>query len=174
MSSITSISAYSSGLVTRILTGWNLDISATNQGLCKFRSIISYTSMTTTIWFIAIATIDRWLSSSTLANRRHKSTIKNAHLATIILICTAFVVHIQMLVCFEANLIDTPQECFGKSSECRLISDLSFAIITVLLPLIIMIIFGLMTVIHVRQTRLRVHITTNGNSVGLKSSNLNE
>lgn len=169
MSSITSIVAFCSGLSTRIVIPWNLDFSTTNQGLCKFRSIISYTSLTATTWFIASATIDRWLSSSTIIARRQKSTIKNAYIGTIIIICVTFSIHIQVLVCFEANLRDAPQKCFGKSPECRLISDLSFVIITVLLPLIIMIIFGLLTVAHVRQSRHRIHNANKDSSNEAKS-----
>jgi hypothetical protein len=58
MSSITSISTFISGLTTHILSGWQLDYSATNQFLCKLRGLIAFGSLNATFWLIAFATID--------------------------------------------------------------------------------------------------------------------
>jgi hypothetical protein len=62
-----------------------------------------------------------------------------------------------MIFCYEANLINAPMQCYNKSPECRLISDLSFALISILFPLLLMILFGLKTISNVRQTLRRIH-----------------
>jgi hypothetical protein len=162
MSSIASIIAYSSGLSTRILSTWNLDLSNTNRGICKLRGIFVYTSLTATFWLIALATIDRWLSSSTIALRRQKSTLKNAQRGTVMIVCLSIGIYVQMLVCYEANLINTPLPCYSKSTACRLLGDLSFAFITIVCPLLVMVVFGLMTISNIRQAVHRVRPTNTG------------
>jgi hypothetical protein len=162
MSSISGIIAYSSGLSTRILSSWNLDLSNTNRGICKLRGIVVYASWTATLWLIALATIDRWLSSSTIALRRQKSTLKNAQRGTIIIVCLSIGIYVQLLVCYEANLIDTPLPCYSKSPECRLLADLSLALITIVCPLLVMVVFGLMTISNIRKTVHRVRPINNG------------
>jgi hypothetical protein len=162
MSSIASIIAFSSGLTVRILSSWNLDLSNTNRGLCKFRSLVLFASLTATFWLIALATIDRWLSSSTIALRRQKSTLKNAQRGTIIIVCLSIAIYVQLLVCYEANLVNTPLPCYGKSPQCRLLGDLSFALITIACPLLVMVVFGLMTISNIRQAVHRVHPTNTG------------
>ncbi|CAF0764246.1 unnamed protein product [Adineta steineri] len=157
MSSITSIIAFMSGLITRILSSWQLDFSETNRALCKLRGLFVYASMTSSFWLIALATIDRWLSSSHLTSRRRKSTLKNAQRGGIIIISLSIGIYLQILYCFDANLIDTPMQCYGKSSQCRILTDLSFALITILCPLLIMIFFSLMTISNVRQIHHRIH-----------------
>jgi hypothetical protein len=174
MSSVASIIAFSSGLSTRILSTWNLDYSNTNRGICKLRGIVLFASLTATFWLIALATIDRWLSSSTIALRRQKSTLKNAQRGTIIIVCLSVGIYVQMLVCYEANLINTPLPCYSKSTECRLVNDLSFALITILCPLLVMVVFGLMTISNIRQAVPRVRPrntgTTNDPGNGTRST----
>jgi hypothetical protein len=157
MSSIMSISTFFSGLTTRILSGWQLDYSTTNRFLCKLRGLVAFGSLNATFWLIALATIDRWLSSSILTSRRQKSTLKNAQRGTIFIISLSFGLYIQMLVCYEANLINTPTKCYSKSSACLLLNNLSLALISILCPLLIMILFGLMTISNIRQSHLRIH-----------------
>jgi len=157
MSSISSLIVFFSGLTTRILSSWNLDYSATNQVLCKIRGLIVFAFITATFWLIVLATIDRWLSSCILIYYRQKSTLKNARRGTIIIICLSIGLYIQMIFCYEANLINAPMQCYNKSPECRLISDLSFALISILFPLLLMILFGLKTISNVRQALRRIH-----------------
>ena len=54
-----------SSLIPRLLSTWNADIASTNQFLCKLRVFIFYDSITIASWLITLATVDRWLLSST-------------------------------------------------------------------------------------------------------------
>jgi hypothetical protein len=157
MSSITSLISFFSGLTTRILSGWHLDYSDVNQGLCKVRGFVVFAFITATFWLITMAAIDRWLASSTLATHRRKSTLKNAQRGTIVIIILSIGLYTQMLFCYEANLVNTPTKCYSKSSGCRFVSDLSFALISILFPLLLMISFGLKTISNIRQSHLRIH-----------------
>jgi Na+/melibiose symporter-like transporter len=58
-----------------------------------------------------------------------------------------------MLYCYKANLVDTPLHCYGKCQKCRLATDLIYALITIAIPSILMIIFSLMIISNIRHLR---------------------
>ena len=157
MSSITSLVVFFSGLTTRILSGWNLDYSDVNRGFCKIRGFVAFAFINATAWLIAMAAVDRWLVSSMLPSRRQKSTLRNARQATIVIIILSVGLYTQMLFCYEPNQVNTPMKCYSKSSGCRLATDLSFALITISFPLLLMIFFGLKTISNIRQSHRRIH-----------------
>jgi hypothetical protein len=70
----------------------------------------------------------------------------------IILFCSAFI-YLILFYCYEANLTNTPSTCNNKTDTCRILTDLIYIFITTLIPLILMIVFGLMTISNVRQAQ---------------------
>ena len=60
-----------------------------------------------------------------------------------------------MLYCYEANLPNTPLKCYGKTAYCRLLTDITYACFTIILPVVLMTIFGLMTISNMRQIQMR-------------------
>ncbi|CAM4782779.1 unnamed protein product [Rotaria magnacalcarata] len=152
ISSLTNMISITFGLSTRILSGWNMNFTDSNTLMCKFRAFVMLTSRTTSFWLIAFATIDRWFSSCCQYQRRQMSSLKNAQRGTIIIIILSILLYSQILYCYEANITSTPLKCYGKSAECRLLTDIIYALITILFPLLIMCIFGLMTISNIRQT----------------------
>ncbi|CAF0749928.1 unnamed protein product [Rotaria sp. Silwood1] len=152
ISSIANMISILFGLTTRILAGWNIDITDTNSLVCKFRAFIVFVSRTIAFWLIAFATIDRWFSSCSQYQRRQMSSLKNAQRGTIIIIILSILLYCQMIYCYEANMSSTPLPCYGKNVVCRFLTDLTYAIITILCPLLIMFIFGLITISNIRQT----------------------
>ncbi|UJR16747.1 hypothetical protein I4U23_003647 [Adineta vaga] len=154
------------GLITRVLSTWNADFTNTNDFLCKLRAFLIFNSSTIANWLITVATIDRWLSSSANIHRRQKSTLKNAQHSMIGIIILSSVCQIQQIFCFEANLINSPVKCYTRTVTCGILSDISLALLTILIPLVLMFVFGLMIISNVRQTKLRVQprIHTVGNN----------
>jgi hypothetical protein len=157
MSSIANIISILIGVPTRILAGWNIDPTNTLSWLCKCRAFLVFTSRTIAFWLIVLATIDQWLSSSMKVHHRQMSTLKNARKGILIVIFLSISLHIQMFYCYEANLTNTPLKCYGKSLECRLITDLTYSFLTIILPLLLTLIFGLKTVSNVHQVCSRIH-----------------
>ena len=143
-------------LSSRILSTWKADLSTTDSVLCKLRAFILFNSATIAAWLIALATVDRWLSSSTDANRRRQSTLRNAQRGMILIVVVSSLIETQKLYCYEANLTNTPIKCYTKNVACGIVSDLSLVLITILIPLVIMIMFGLMIISNVRQTQSRL------------------
>ncbi|CAF4427294.1 unnamed protein product, partial [Adineta steineri] len=116
----------------------------------KLRNFILYNSRTVFLWMIVLATIDRWLSSSISINLRSMSNLKNVQ---------------------RTNLSDILRACYGSTYSCRLTTDLIYAFGTVLLPLLLMIIFGLLTIKNVRHLQSRVH-AINGVMISLENRTL--
>jgi hypothetical protein len=151
-SSIANLISIIFGLTTRILAGWNLDFTATNGSLCKFRGYIMFVSRTIAFWLIALATIDRWCSSCSQYQRRQFSSLQHARHGTIIIVVISSLFYCQIFYCYDANIINAPLRCYGKTIMCRLLTDITYGFITILCPLLIMFIFGLMTISNIRQT----------------------
>ncbi|CAF1351589.1 unnamed protein product [Rotaria sordida] len=145
------------GLTTRIINGWTTVPTDYIGWACKLRAFVVFSTRTIASWLIVLATVDRWLLSSTNVHRRQKSTLKNAQRWTTTIVILSILLYAQQLYCYEANLIDTPLKCYGKTDACRLITDSSFAVITILFPLVLMILFGLLTISNVRQSQRRIH-----------------
>ncbi|CAF1593447.1 unnamed protein product, partial [Adineta steineri] len=149
ISSIANIISITCGLTSRILSGWNMDLTSTNAFLCKFRAFIMLVSRSIAFWLIALATVDRWLLSSYRHQRRQYSSLKNAQQGTIAIIILSSFLYCQVLYCYDANMILAPLRCYGKTITCRLVTDLTYALVTILCPLLIMCIFGLMTISNI-------------------------
>ncbi|CAF0845357.1 unnamed protein product [Rotaria sordida] len=152
ISSIANMISITCGLTTRILAGWNIDLTNTNSLSCKIRAFIMFVSRTIAFWLIAYATIDRWFSSCSQYQRRQMSSLKNAQRGTIIIIILSILLYCQIIYCYDANMITAPLPCYGKTVACRLSTDITYACLTVLCPLLIMFIFGLMTISNIRET----------------------
>jgi hypothetical protein len=153
VSSIFSLTAIICGLTTRVLDGWGADFTATNNLLCKMRAFFVFSSKTSVMWLIVLATIDRWLLSSINANLRKKSTLKNAQIYTILIAVCSTVLYSQLFYCYQAQIVTAPLRCYCVTVWCRYVTDLTLALITNLFPLTLMILFGCMTIWNVRENR---------------------
>jgi hypothetical protein len=152
-SSIADIIAIISELLSRILSTWSLDLTATVRWICRFRGVVLFDSRTIAFWLITLASIDRWLSSSRDVHRRQMSTLKNAQRGLCIVTIVSTLVFIQLVYCYDANQINAPLKCYATTLACSLYSDLCFAFITVAIPLALMLIFGLLTISNIRYTQ---------------------
>jgi hypothetical protein len=144
-----------SGVAVRLLAGWSADLTDTVQSLCKLRIFVLFASRTIASWLITLATIDRWFCSSIHAHRRQMSSLKNAKRGIILIVCFSSLVYAQIFYCYEANLINTPLQCYGKTVWCRILIDSEFTFISVIIPSFLMFVFGLMTIINIRKAASR-------------------
>lgn len=175
-SSIASLIAIFSGLFTRTTAGWTVDLTSSITWLCQLRTFVVFASRNIAYGLLALASIDRWLSSCYDVHRRQMSTLRNAQKGLAMVIIFSSLLYAQMFYCYEANLIDAPLRCYGKTIACRLVTDLTYAFAANIIPLIIMVVFGSMTIINVRATQRRVHLAntasasvTNRGSTQLRS-----
>jgi hypothetical protein len=118
-----------------------------------------------------LASIDRWLLSNLSAHRRQMSTLQNVQTGAIIIMLFSVLLYSPIFYCYEANLINTPLRCYSKTIQCRIFADQVYTCITILFPLILMFLFGIMTMSNVRKIKRRLqspllqrmHSTTNSN-----------
>ncbi|CAF0927217.1 unnamed protein product [Adineta steineri] len=155
-SSVSNLIAIVSGLFTRILSGWNLDPTSTIISLCKIRIFISFPSRTAAYWFVVLATLDRWLLTSIHANYRQMSTVKNAQRSIIITVIFSMILFIYAPICYQIGLTNVPLQCSGNTKLCRAFVDMTYASITISLPIVIMNIFSFKTISNIRHMKKRI------------------
>jgi len=79
------------------------------------------------------------------------SSLRNAQRGTRIITIFSSLVYCQVFYCYDANLINPPLRCYGKTIMCRLLIDIIYGLITILYPLLIMSIFCIMTIVNIRK-----------------------
>ncbi|CAF1682040.1 unnamed protein product [Adineta ricciae] len=74
------------GLLTRYLAStWNWDPSLTSNVYCKIRNLLVYAPLTLSLWFIVLASVDRYLLSSPIVRFRRLSNLSMARKLILIL-----------------------------------------------------------------------------------------
>ncbi|CAF1263180.1 unnamed protein product [Adineta steineri] len=155
-SSMASLIAIVSGLTSRMMSGYAVDLTLTVNWICIIRNYILYTARTITLWLIALATIERWLASSKHVHRRQKSTLKNARRGMILVFIYACLINAPIIYCYRANLSGSLRGCYGSTYACSVLTDGIYVFGTTLSSLSVMIIFGLMTINNIRHSQNRV------------------
>jgi hypothetical protein len=146
-SSVAGIIVILSGIISQMLS-------------CKIRNFILFGSRTVLLWMIVLATVDRWLSSSVAANLRSLSNLKNARRSMVVVLIYTCLINAPILYCDEANLTGVLRGCYASTHICRLTTDLIYSFGTILLPLLLMVIFGLLTTRNVHHVQNRVRNVT--------------
>lgn len=164
-SSLAGIFVLISGLISRMMAGYNADLTLTVGWICKIRNFVLYGARTVVLWMIALATIDRWLSSSVKVNRRHLSNMKNVRRSIVVVLIYAFVINSSYFYCYDANLSGAIRGCYGSTYACRISTDLIYAIGTVQLPLLVMLYFGLLIIRNLHAMQLRIGNNMNAASI---------
>lgn len=156
-SSVAGVGIMLIGLPSRIIAGWiSTDPTNTNSALCKSRIFFLYSFRTASVWLIVLATIDRWLSSSSGVSRRRLSSVKIALKAMFIAYIISFIVWFESIFCYGTDVAEAPVRCYGKNQACRIFNDITYAIATVIVPSILMLVFGLLTIRQLIQSRRQV------------------
>ncbi|CAF0862595.1 unnamed protein product [Rotaria sordida] len=158
ISSIASLIAILSGLTNRMIAGWTVDLTSTINWLCQLHAMVLFTLRTIVLWLITLATIDRWLLSCFNVRRQQMRTLKTAQQCTIIIIIFSILLNAPIIYCYEANLLETPVQCYGKTATCRIYTDIMYGCGSILIPSLVMTYFSIMIILNIRKTRRRIGI----------------
>ncbi|CAF1365441.1 unnamed protein product [Adineta ricciae] len=146
---------------SRFLSTYNLDFSAQISGLCKIRHFIFFSFSSISVWMMTLATFDRFLISSTSTKYRQFSSFRNTYrligITTIILSLN----YANLFYC--ANIKGTPpsSSCTSiTSTACGFYNELSRIMTSAIIPGIVILVFGLGTIRHLKQIRTTVTTTT--------------
>ncbi|CAF1577211.1 unnamed protein product [Adineta ricciae] len=144
------------GLLTRLLSGYNLDPTAWSTVVCQIRFYITYMSLSLSACFLVYASVDRWASSSTNPNVRSFSRIHNARYMVIYTTLFACVFYGQTFYCYVAVPNQFPVNCYCPNQVCRTYNDVLFLILFSMIPPMFMLSFGYMTIKNVQKIRQQV------------------
>jgi len=166
------------GLLGPIFTGWSSDPASRNTSLCKFEAYINKLAQTSCSYFILAAAIDRWLQSSRNVHYRQLSTIKNSTRTIILILLVFSIYHSIHAICYQAFLTTPPMRCYAGSMVCRYFENISYALVTILIPQLTMLFFGWKTIQNLRQSQRRVGIGATdhlsvSHSISIVRKNLN-
>jgi hypothetical protein len=89
-----------------MLNAWNETYNLINtiSGLCKFTMLIILMERTLALWFIVVATIDRYLVSSANINRRQLTHLKQLSRCIIIACVLAILISIESIFIFYLTI----------------------------------------------------------------------
>ncbi|UJR18047.1 hypothetical protein I4U23_004948 [Adineta vaga] len=132
---------------------------------CKILSFIVYCFRCNTSWFIVLASIDRFLCSSTSKSVREWSNLRMTHRAIVFVIVVVGLFYLYVPIQFEN--IQTNVKCPGTQTTYPLFNGIWNLLIFSLGPSLCMLIFGLLTIRHIHASLRR----TGAENIQLQTSN---
>ncbi|CAF1208800.1 unnamed protein product [Didymodactylos carnosus] len=148
--SIVDLISLCAATIPTIFRGLGRSITANSPVLCKLQFFILSTGFTLSAWFRVCTSIDRFLTSCRSIQYRNLSTKKISYRTTVLMIILAIPTWCQTFYCFDANL-KPPTPCFTMNDQCKLVNNILLIIIQSFGPVIIMIVFSLLTLQNVRN-----------------------
>ncbi|CAF1209763.1 unnamed protein product [Didymodactylos carnosus] len=137
--------------MSRILLGFGTDPSTTSAPLCKLRIYTVFASGTISAWCIAFAAADRYFCSCQSVYQRNLSSLKVSYRVVAATTAASLLIYAEMLYCYDANQITGPFLCNGKEGPCRYFNSLVYTLFFIILPLMVMVVFGILTLNNVRK-----------------------
>ncbi|CAF1227478.1 unnamed protein product [Rotaria sp. Silwood1] len=135
-------------------TVYNVDVFIYSHLGCRILSYIFNCFRILPSWFIALASIDRFLCSSTIATLRRWSNIRIASRTILLTILLNGLIYSHMP--FNYTIFVSPRSCAIATSSYQAFYSIWNLICFAWIPTICMLIFGLLTIRHVRQGKKRV------------------
>jgi hypothetical protein len=149
-SSIINFIALYVGLITPFLQLYNLDPTQTIAILCKIRYYLRYSTITLSTWYILLACIDRYISTSMNVNIRVWSSVRLAKRIVCFagIICFIFP-FTQVFYCYT---IIPPKGCTYTSNTCTLLNDIILLLCNSGLPPLLMVLTSILTIRNVKNS----------------------
>ncbi|CAF0796000.1 unnamed protein product [Adineta steineri] len=152
-SSVAQFFTFNFALLTRMLQyGYGINAISIDLWFCKARFYFFYVFVAVPRYYIIMASIDRYFASSRSARRRQWSSTKIAVrliIGNIILWC---IIYTQVLVFYDIS----SGSCSYGSGAYGVFFSIYISIDSGILPLLLMLIFGLLTVRNIHKTKKRV------------------
>lgn len=154
-SSVANFFAIYIGLITPFLGLYKLDPTQYNDTLCKIRFYLRYSTITVSTWFILLACIDRYISTSSNHNIRLWSSVKmSKYLVCLSTIICFTIPYTQVYYCYKVNQKNV---CTYQNNICNLMNNIILIIFNSGLPPLLMVLLSILTIQNVKQTN---HIHT--------------
>ncbi|CAF1157669.1 unnamed protein product [Adineta ricciae] len=141
--------------------GFSIDPFGYSIVTCKFLSYLLLGVRPLSSWFIAFASIDRFLCSSRSATLRSWSSVRVATRTIILITITILLIFLYIPITYE--ILPGRSRCPASQSRTAGFNGIWTLIVFSLCPPIVMLCFGSLTIRHIRQQLKRVQITNNEN-----------
>ncbi|CAF0815243.1 unnamed protein product [Adineta ricciae] len=135
---------------------WNVNIPQNTQLLCKLISFIRYILFSLRLWFPVLASIDRFLSSSSKVEYRRLSSLSIGKRVIVSIYVFFFLLHAHIPIFFEQAPYFDDYICSISSYEYHIFYNVFEPFMACILPIVLMCIFGMLIIRNVRSTRNRV------------------
>ena len=148
--------AFNFALFNRMIQyGYNIQIVNTSLWFCKIRFYVFYVCIANSRYNIIMASMDRYFASSRSALRRQLSSPKIARRFIMGSFIFWVFIYIQVIVFYEIS----SGSCQARLGAYGLFFSIYIAIDSGILPILLMVVFGLLIVSNVRQTKRRIGAT---------------
>ncbi|CAF4098234.1 unnamed protein product [Adineta steineri] len=137
-----------------LLTGYNIDVLGYSIVTCKLLTFVLYWSKALASWFIALASIDRFLCSSRSASLRAWSNIRVASWTIPIMTIMIGFTYIYVLILYQLKAGNN--KCPGSQGPSTIFNGIWNLVVFSLGPPCIMFCFGSLTIHNIRQVGRRV------------------
>ncbi|CAF1516197.1 unnamed protein product [Adineta ricciae] len=152
-----------------LIVGWSINAASYNDLLCKLRNYAIVIFMNLTLWFVALASIDRYFASSPNARLRQLSSLSIARKIIIFTVVFTFLICLHFLIFLTAS---QQSYCQASSFGYAVFFQIFIVLTGSTIPIIVMAIFGILTVRNVSSIRNR--ITPQGDNVQNEPLRANE
>ncbi|CAF0749562.1 unnamed protein product [Rotaria sp. Silwood1] len=138
-------------LPSRILSdGFDIDPGQYNLFYCKIRFYTYFTAKSLSSWFIVLACLDRKMSSSQNPHRRAFARLNVARWMIFFTTLIGLIFYSHVLIFYE---IDQKHQCDARSGFYRVFNDSVYLIGYSLTPPLLMLLFGIWTIVNTRRLR---------------------
>jgi len=163
MASVFELFSITFGLISRFAADHlGSTLINTDPAYCKLRAYLVSAIPLIATYFILLSSIDRCLTSSVSATLRSFSQIKMAYRATIVAILLGFISCIHILVGYDLR-----PRCGALSGTFSMYDSMFVVFWLGVIPHVLMLIFGLITCINIRQSKQRVEALSHKNMAAL-------
>ncbi|CAF1309064.1 unnamed protein product [Adineta steineri] len=135
-------------------SGYNIDLFGYSNVTCKLLTFVLYWSKTLTSWFIALASVDRFLCSSRSASLRAWSHIRVASWANLIMTIMIGLTYIYVPIVYQIQVGHV--KCPGNQGPSTFFSGIWILVTFSVGPPCVMFCFGSLTIHNIRETTKRV------------------
>lgn len=140
-------------LVLRTFLGFNLTLIYTSSILCKMNIYVYYISICTSTWLMVACCANRFFASSRDVRKRLYGNMKITRRVGIIVITITPCVYVPLLYCYEINQFTKPVPCYQQNSACSAADVANYFVFQSVGPSVCMLLFGIGTLVHIRQGR---------------------
>ncbi|CAF1122845.1 unnamed protein product [Adineta ricciae] len=133
--------------------GYNWSLFIPSEILCKTLTFLFSWFRILPCWFIALASLDRYLCSSSSVTLRRWSTLPVS--SCLIFCVTVFIGITQIPILIFYTIHQDPMICLGQPNSFQKLNGIFLLIIWSLIPSLAMLIFGLLTIRNIQKSAQR-------------------